>query len=103
MKRLLLAAAALAALSADAPAEEAAVRLSVRPMPAPQPALRYQLLPEVRELNPGNPAQGYVRCFAEQQLFFFGKEAAAERAGYLSMPLTELPADKLRSYGGNAL
>jgi hypothetical protein len=103
MNRVLLAAVALAAFAPAAPAEEPAVRLSVRPMPAPKPALKYQLLPEVRELNPGNPAQWYVRCFAEQQGFFFSKEAAAERARYQSMPLADLPADKLRDYGGNAL
>jgi hypothetical protein len=72
-------------------------------MAAPKPALKYQLLPEVRELNPGNPAQWYVRCFQEQRNFFFGKEAVAERAHYRSAPLAELPADKLRHYGGHAL
>jgi hypothetical protein len=72
-------------------------------MPAPKPALRYQLLPEVGELNPGNPAQWYVRCFQEQRNFFFGKEATAERARYRSMPLAELPAARLRQYGGGAL
>jgi len=81
----------------------AVVRLIIRPMPAPTPALKYQLLPEVRELNPGNPAQNYLKCFAEQQGFFYGKGAASERASYLAMPLAELPADKLRDYGGNAL
>src|SRR6202035_2576717 len=103
MNRVLLAAVALAALPLGARADEAAVHLHVRPMPAPTPALAYQLLPEVRELNPGNPAQGYARCFAEQQIFFFDKGAAAERARYLSLPLAELPADRLRDYGGNAL
>src|SRR5262249_13239477 len=103
MNRVLLAAVALVALAPGARAEEPAARLNVRPMPAPKPALKSQLLPEVGELNPGNPAQNYVKCFCEQQNFFYGKEAAAERAGYLAMPLADLPADKLRDYGGNAL
>jgi hypothetical protein len=103
MNRVLLAAAVLAALAPGSPAEEPAVRLEVRPMSAPQPALKYQLLPEVGELNPGNPAQNYLKCFMEQQNFFYGKGAVAERASYLSMPLAELPADKLRQYGGVAL
>src|SRR5262249_3548212 len=85
------------------PASEPTVRLTVQPMAAPQPALKYVLLPELRDLNPGNPAQWYVRCFQEQRNFFFGKEAKAERAEYRSMPLAELPAEKLRSYGGYAL
>jgi hypothetical protein len=72
-------------------------------MPAPKPALKYQLLPEVRELNPGNPAQNYLKCFAEQRYFFYSKEAASERARFQLMPLAELPLDKLRGYGGSAL
>src|SRR5437016_6942370 len=103
MIRAFLAAVMLAVFVPGSRAEEAAVRLSVRPMAAPKPALKYQLLPEVRELNPGNPAQSYLRCFAEQRNFFFSKEAVAERANYLSLPLARLPADKLRQYGGNAL
>jgi hypothetical protein len=94
---------ALAALSLDSDSGETVVRLSFQPMPAPKPALKYQLLPELRELNPGNPAHEYLRCFAEQQNFFFSKEAIAERARYLSMPLEELPAEKLRDYGRFAL
>jgi hypothetical protein len=103
MNRVLLAAVALAAFPLGLPAEEPAIHLMVRPMAAPKPALKYQLLPEVRELNPGNPAQNYLKCFMEQQNFFFSKGAASERASYLSMPLVELPADKLRQYGGVAL
>src|SRR5580692_11126274 len=103
MTRVLLAALALAALPRGSQAGESVVRLKVRPMPAPKPALKYQLLPEVRELNSGNPVQWYVRCFAEQQIFFFGKEATAERARYQALPLAELPAEQLRQYGGSAL
>jgi hypothetical protein len=103
MIRVLLAVVAVAAFSLGACAEEAVVRLEVRPMPAPKPALKYQLLPDVAELKPGNPGQNYLKCFMEQRTFFYGKEAVAERAGYLSLPLAELPADKLRNYGGNAL
>src|SRR5262245_18096830 len=103
MIRVLFAAVVLAALPPGSRAEESPVRLNIRPMPAPKPALKYLLLPEVRELNPGNPAQWYVRCFQEQRNFFFSKEATAERARYRSLPLAELPADKLRHYGGYAL
>ena len=103
MTRVFLAAVVLAALPLASGAEEPAVRLGVRPMRAPIPALKYQLLPDVRELNPGNPAQWYVRCFQEQRNFFYGKEAVAERARYQSLPLAELPAETLRQYGRNAL
>jgi hypothetical protein len=103
MTRVLLAAAALAALPLDSRAAETAVHLVVRPMAAPKPALKYRLLPELRELNPGNAAQSYLKCFMEQRNFFFGKEAAAERARYRAMPLVDLPVDLLRDYGGYAL
>jgi hypothetical protein len=103
MIRVLLAAAAFAAAPLNSRAEERAVHLAVRPMAAPTPALLYQLLPEVRELNPGNAAQCYLKCFMEQQQFFYSEEAVADRARYLAMPLAEIPAEKLRDYGGPPL
>lgn len=103
MTRVLVAAVALAALTLDSRAEDNAVQFPVRPMPAPKPALKYQLLPELAELNPGNAAQNYLKCFMEQRNFFYGKEAVADRARYLALPLAELPLDKLRDYGGFAL
>jgi hypothetical protein len=54
-------------------------------------------------MNPGNPVQWYVRCFAEQRNFFFSKQGTAERARYLVAPLSELASNKLRGYGGGAL
>src|SRR5271156_404564 len=103
MTRVLFTAIALAAIPLGSRGDEAAVRLTVRPMSAPKPALKYQLLPELQELNPGNAAQNYLKCFMEQRYFFFSKEAAADRARYRMMPLAELPADKLSQYGGAAL
>jgi hypothetical protein len=103
MIRALLTGSVLALAALCARAEEATVRLGVQPMPAPKPALKYQLLPELAEQKPGNPAQNYLKCFMEQRNFFYGKDAVAERASYLSLPLAELPADKLRDYGRTAL
>ena len=103
MTRVVSAAVILVAFPLQSLAEDAAVHLHVRPMQAPKPALKYQLLPELRELNPGNPAQQYLKCFMEQRTFFFTKESAADRTRYQTMPLAELPLDKLREYGGSAL
>ena len=103
MTRLCFAVVALAVLPLPARAGDRVVRLVVRPMPAPQPALKYVLLPEVKELKPGNPAQYYLRCFAEQRNFFFSKQAVAQRERYQSIPLAELAREKLRDYGGHAL
>ncbi|HEY1191300.1 MAG TPA: hypothetical protein VGE74_26940 [Gemmata sp.] len=96
MTTILLAAAAIAA---PAPV----VRVAVRPMAAPEPALKYQLLPEVRELKPGNAAQWYLRCFMEQRTFFFSKEGIAERLRYQAMTIKELADEPLDHYGGSAL
>ena len=79
------------------------IQLHVQPMSAPVPALKYQLLPQLDELNPGNAAQNYLKCFMEQHVFFFSKQAVADRDRYETMPLAELPLDAVRNYGGNAL
>jgi hypothetical protein len=103
MISILLAAISIAAPLSSARPGEAVVRLSVKPMAAPKPALKYQLLPEVRELQAGNAAQWYLRCFAEQRNFFFIKESVEERTRYQRMPLKDLPGEKLKGYGGSAL
>lgn len=105
MNRIFLTAVALAALPLAAGAGDGVVRLKIRPMPAPKPVLQYLLLPEVGEMNPGNPAQWYFRCFAERRTFFFSKQSVEERTRYLSMPLAELERATVmqRQYGGAAL
>jgi hypothetical protein len=45
---------------------ETVIALNVRPMAAPKPALRYMLLPELKELNPGNPIPNYLKCLSDQ-------------------------------------
>ena len=73
------------------------------PQAAPKPALQYQLLPELREMNPGNPIQGYLVCFMEQNHFFYDKEAVENREKWQTMPLKDLPVKELHGYGGGAL
>jgi hypothetical protein len=107
--RKLLVCAALAALAlcsrADPPAAnpETLIRLTVHPAAAPRPALRYLLLPELKEMNPGNPVQNYLKCFMEQQNFFFNKESVDRRERMAAIPLKELPAQELLDFGGAAL
>src|SRR5579871_252847 len=79
------------------------IRLTVAPAAAPRPALRYQLLPELREMHAGNPIQGYLKCFMEQEWFFTSKEAVDDREKWNELPLKDLPLDRLRDYGGVAL
>jgi hypothetical protein len=103
--RTLLSVAVLAAFTlpswADQPAapSETLIRLTVQPMAAPKPALRYLLLPELKEMNPGNPIQNYLKCFAEQRNFFYNKETCERREKLLAMSLKELPARDLEDYG----
>ena len=56
-----------AARSQDPP-PEMVIRLTVDPMPAPKPALRYQLLPELREMSQGNPIPNYLKILLDQDL-----------------------------------
>ena len=86
----------------DKPFEDV-IRMTVHPAAAPKPALKYQLLPELREMNPGNPILGYLRCFAEQNNFFFSKQAEDQRERWMAMPLKDLPVKEMRGYGGAAL
>jgi hypothetical protein len=109
VRRTLLSCAVLAVFVLPCRADETAatpetlVRLTVQPAAAPKPALRYQLLPQLKEMNPGNPIQNYMKCFMDQQKFFFDKEAFERREKLLTMPLKELPARELQEYGGFAL
>ena len=79
---------------------ETVVRLRVPAAAVAKPALKYQLLPDLAELNPGNPVQNYMKCFMEQQKFFYDKAAFERREKLLSMPLKELQGQDLHEYGG---
>ena len=109
MRRALLCCAALGVVSLPCRAgeptttPETLIKLTVQPAAAPKPALRYLLLPELKEMNPGNPIQNYMKCFMEQQKFFFDKDAFDRREKFLAMPLAQLPAQELQEYGGFAL
>jgi hypothetical protein len=87
---------------AAAPAQptELVVRLEVQAMPAPKPPLRYQLLPDLRQMNPGNPVLGFanaIMLMAQEGLF--NKQAAEQWNKWDELPLKDLPIDKLRGYG----
>lgn len=78
------------------------VRMTVQPKAAPKPALKYQLLPELREMNPGNPIQGYLKCFMEQNHFFGDKKVLADRDKWRTRPLKDLPLKEMQYYCTNA-
>ena len=82
---------------------ETLVRLDVQAAPAPIPVLRYQLLPQLEEMDPGNPILNYFKCSMEHESFFFDKESFERREELLAMPLKELPARDLQEYGRTVL
>lgn len=57
---------ASAVASTGAPRPETLVRLTVDATPAPKPALRYMLLPELKEMTQGNPIPNYMKCVLDQ-------------------------------------
>ncbi|HUR53766.1 MAG TPA: hypothetical protein VMZ71_06525, partial [Gemmataceae bacterium] len=50
----------------------------------------------------GNPAQWYVRSFAEQRNFYFGKDAVQARRNALTVPLAKFPVKDLGYYSGSS-
>ena len=70
---------------------ELLIRLSVAAAAAPEPALKYSLVPELKEMNPGNPIQGYLKCILQRYRFVFDEEAFERRETLLAMPLDDLP------------
>jgi hypothetical protein len=78
------------------------IALSVEAKAAPKPALKYRLLPPLKDMQSGNPIQGYLKCLTEQDSFFHEKKAVADREKWQMCPLAELP-DNLMDYGGIGL
>jgi hypothetical protein len=109
MRRMLLCFAIVSSIAVMCPGAQSAspaetlIRLTVHPAPEPKPALRYRLLPELGEMAPGNPVQNYLKCFMEQQKFFFDKDVVDRREKLHSMPLGELKTQDLKDYDGFAL
>jgi hypothetical protein len=71
---------------------ETVIRLNVQPMAAPKPALRYLLLPDLKEMTPGNPIPNYLKCLLDQDFTTnqetLGKSALrqADRAARMDKP-----------------
>ena len=86
---------------AQEPSTETVVRLQIQPTPAPKLALRYQLLPELREMNPGNPVQEFMKCLLDQK-DLFTKESKEKRENWEKMELKALPIKELRDYAKKA-
>ena len=79
----------------EAPTTETVIKLKVDAMAPPKPALKYQLLPEFKEMQPGNPIHAYMKCFAEQNNYFHAKESNERLEKWLTAPLEELTDEVL--------
>jgi hypothetical protein len=82
---------------------ETLISLSVSPAAAPRPAFKYLLLPELREMNPGNPIQGYMKCLLDQYPFVFDQQGFDRRKPLLAMPFDELTLSEAPGLGSLAL
>jgi hypothetical protein len=85
----------LAVASASAQ-DNPTIRLELTPMPEPVPALKYLLYPQVRDQNPGNAVQLYLRAMSPESFGSLQRDAKQyERLNDLGQkPLRELtPAE----------
>jgi len=72
------------------------VKMKLRPAAAPVPAMKYALLPEVRDLKPGNAALLYQRAHApEWTRAYFNSNQQLKNDAYMEMPLGKLQRDKI--------
>jgi len=80
------------------------VRAAVSPAPAAVPALKYLLLPDLRDQQPGNRVQAFYKCFMEQHAFYHDKGEVEKRERWSTAPLADLAGEKeLVGYGGAGL
>lgn len=79
------------------------IPFQVTPAAESRPALKYRLLPELRELQTGNQVQAFYKCFFEQNYLFHNKESTDNQQKWLGAPLEELrDVKELINYGGAA-
>lgn len=98
-RTLLCLAAALvlpaAALAQDGPR---VVKLALTPAEPPTPALKIRLLPELRELRPGNAAVFYQRAHSPEWTGLLRRHPDVERwIDWLELPLGKVPFDRVES------
>jgi hypothetical protein len=83
--------AAAAAAPAQAPPEGEPTKLTLSPAAAPSPALKYVLLPELKDQTPGNAAVEYYRAFSPEWWFQIRQPKMAEKIDQaLETPLKDL-------------
>jgi hypothetical protein len=72
------------------------VKMTIHPAELPVPALKYHLLPEVRELKPGNAALLYQRAHSLEWWGQFIRTGETDKMHtLLEAPITTMPKDKV--------
>jgi hypothetical protein len=80
------------------------IKLTVRPAAAPVPAMKYKLLPDGKDLTPGNAALLYYRSFSPEWSWYNRKpEFWGNVDKWLNMPLEQLPLNDLTWVNGGQL
>lgn len=90
------------------PPPETLIKMMVDPMAAPKPALKYLLLPELREMTQGNPIPLYLKAVLDQDMTAPGSNLGpgalkqADRAARMDKPDWQI-LPKLKTDGINLL
>src|SRR4051812_43846416 len=98
----------LSAVSGQPPIEpkdgKYTVPLSVEATAPARPALKYRLMPELREMQTGNQITAFYKCFFEQNNLFHNKESTDKQQKWNAAPLKDLAGEReLIGYGGTAV
>jgi hypothetical protein len=92
----------VAAAPAQVPSETEPIKLTLSPAVAPSPALKYVLLPELKDQTPGNAALEYYRAFSPEWWGHIRQPKTWESiTNALQMPLTDLPRKEIGWLEGN--
>jgi hypothetical protein len=81
---------------AEAPPQPEPIQLQARPAAETKPALAYQLLPELKDMTHGNGAIQYYRAYSPEWLSHRRQKDWDTFSDYVSMPLKDLPREKLQ-------
>ncbi|MFO0900365.1 MAG: hypothetical protein U0836_23265 [Pirellulales bacterium] len=96
---VLLVAASISARADDSGPK--VVKLELSPQAEPRPALKYQLLPDLAEQEPGNAATFYFRALAWEGRDFFNDEEYSNKVyNWLGVQLTDLPLQDVENTVG---
>jgi hypothetical protein len=80
------------------------VPIRVSPEALPIPAMKYTLLPDLRDCQPGNQIPAFYKCFMERHAFYREKAMVDQREKWSTAPLADLANEKeLVGYGGSGL